>query len=111
MAYGVKVIDGVVVDRVVGVPDGYISTNGEPQIGWLSSNGELTAPPAASKTWDEVRLAREGLLTQSDWTQMADAPLTSDQKQAWANYRQDLRDLPQDYSDPDSVVWPTKPSN
>jgi len=33
-------------------------------------------------------------LRECDWTQFADSPLTVEQKQAWATYRQALRDLP-----------------
>lgn len=42
----------------------------------------------------ELRDYRNSLLSQSDWTQFNDSPLTSEQKTAWATYRQELRDLP-----------------
>lgn len=42
----------------------------------------------------ELRKIRNGLLKECDWTQFADSPLTQEQKQAWATYRQQLRDLP-----------------
>jgi hypothetical protein len=54
----------------------------------------------------EVRAERNGRLTVSDWTQVADAPVD---KQAWAAYRQQLRNLPQQSGFPWSVVWPAKP--
>jgi hypothetical protein len=46
----------------------------------------------------QVRNQRNQLLAQSDWTQMADSPLTAEQKAAWAVYRQQLRDLPTNIS-------------
>lgn len=65
------------------------------------------------------RLERNRRLTESDWTQSNDSPLTSDKKTEWATYRQALRDLPTS-STPElgamgelllsSVTWPTKPS-
>ena len=44
---------------------------------------------------DLIRQRRNALLKESDWTQLADVALTADQKTAWAQYRQQLRDLPQ----------------
>ena len=40
------------------------------------------------------RNMRNSLLSDTDWTQMTDSPLTSEKKTEWANYRQALRDLP-----------------
>jgi len=40
---------------------------------------------------DRMRLQRDRLLAESDWTQAADAPVD---KAAWATYRQALRDFP-----------------
>ena len=62
-------------------------------------------------TWDIVRANRNALLAQSDWTQLSDAPLTTEQKAAWAEYRQALRDLPETYTTPDEVVYPTLPTS
>ena len=53
-----------------------------------------------------LRLQRNELLSQSDWTQVADAPVDA---QAWATYRQALRDLPENTTDPRNPTWPTKP--
>jgi len=53
-----------------------------------------------------VRQERNALLVSSDWTQVADAPVD---QAAWATYRQDLRDVPQQAGFPTTVVWPTKP--
>ena len=38
------------------------------------------------------------------------AELTSDQKTAWATYRQSLLDVPQQAGFPTNVTWPTEPS-
>ena len=46
------------------------------------------------------RTERNKLLTDSDWTQMNDSPLTNEAKTSWATYRQELRDI----SDLDA--WP-----
>lgn len=45
-------------------------------------------------TMDELRLKRNLLLAECDWTQLIDCPLDETKKQEWATYRQELRDLP-----------------
>ena len=57
-------------------------------------------------TWDEVRELRDGLLQQTDWTQIPDA--TCDQW-SYRLYRYHLRNLPQKYSFPRDVVFPEPP--
>jgi hypothetical protein len=53
-----------------------------------------------------VRDQRTKLLQESDWTQVLDAPLD---RTAWANYRQVLRDVPEQIGFPWNVQWPQKP--
>ena len=59
--------------------------------------------------WDALRTHRDRLLYQSDWTQIGGAPLSGTSIQAWASYRQALRDLPANTSNPIDVVWPPPP--
>lgn len=56
-----------------------------------------------SRSW------RNQLLAQSDWTQAADSPLTTEQKAAWATYRQELRDVTAQEGFPNSIQWPVSP--
>ena len=60
---------------------------------------------------DYIRSKRANLLRNSDWTQMADSPLSDAQKTAWATYRQALRDMPdtQLVNTIDEIVWPIEP--
>ena len=55
---------------------------------------------------DKARNKRNTLLSVSDWTQIADAPVD---QAAWATYRQALRDVPQQTGFPHEVDWPVKP--
>ena len=55
---------------------------------------------------EEVRDKRNALLTASDWTQIADAPVD---QTAWATYRQALRDITDQDGFPETVVWPVEP--
>ena len=54
----------------------------------------------------EVRTERDAKLTESDWTQVADAPVD---QAAWATYRQALRDIPDQAGFPTEVNWPIEP--
>ena len=58
-------------------------------------------------TWDRIRYRRDFLLKQSDYTQLSDWP---GNKNLWIKYRQELRDIPQKFSDPMEVIWPEKPN-
>ena len=60
------------------------------------------------KRWSEVRRRRDGLLAQSDYTQLPDS---NRDREAWAEYRQALRDMTIGFADPAKVVWPKPPSN
>jgi hypothetical protein len=56
----------------------------------------------------DVRRQRNMHLTNSDWTQNADSPLTDAKKQEWATYRQALRDFPanvSNYSEDDEYIY------
>lgn len=55
-----------------------------------------------------IRTERDEKLLKSDWTQLPTAPLTTEKKIEWENYRQELRDFPTTVQ-LDNVVWPTKP--
>lgn len=54
---------------------------------------------------DSVRSHRNQLLFMSDWTQLADSPATN--KSEWAEYRQSLRDVPNQPGFPWEIQWPT----
>ena len=56
---------------------------------------------------DEVRTQRDALLVESDWAVLPDAPVAD--AQAWKDYRQALRDVPQQTGFPTDIDWPTKP--
>ena len=44
---------------------------------------------------DGMRLLRDEALAESDWTQLLDCALSSEDKAKWTAYREYLRDLPQ----------------
>ena len=61
--------------------------------------------------WSKVVLIRNFLLMDSDWTQLGDAQLTTQQKADWVTYRQKLRDIPQEQNESSAatVVFPVTP--
>ena len=56
-----------------------------------------------------IRNKRTALLKESDWTQTIDSPLSAEQKQAWATYRQALRDVTAQAGFPWTIDWPVAP--
>tara|TARA_Y100001951_G_C11154187_1_gene190966 strand:- start:143 stop:385 length:243 start_codon:yes stop_codon:yes gene_type:complete len=58
-------------------------------------------------TWDEVRRARDKALDESDWRALKDVTLPN----PWKEYRQALRDLPQNHDTANDAVdhWPEAP--
>lgn len=63
--------------------------------------------PAPSPPDENMILSRRNeLLVASDWTQLPDTPTD---KQAWATYRQELRDIPSQPGFPTDVKWPKRP--
>ena len=55
-----------------------------------------------------VRAERDRRLQETDWTQLPDVPLAT--KEAWAAYRQALRDITEQPGFPFDVVWPEPPA-
>jgi hypothetical protein len=64
------------------------------------------AVPAAHLI-ERMRLVRNGLLCESDWTQVADAAADA---AAWATYRQQLRDFPASWTPAETVDFPDPPA-
>lgn len=56
-----------------------------------------------------ARARRAKLLASSDWTQVGDSPLSKAKKAAWAEYRQQLRDLFGPDTDWATIEWPSAP--
>lgn len=70
-------------------------------------------PPKTIYVPGYIRDRRWKMLKDSDWAVGDDSPLSEAKKAEWRTYRQALRDLPDQYldeTDPNNVVWPTRPS-
>jgi hypothetical protein len=76
---------------------------------WKWSISEMDDEAKAAKDAAQamaVRADRDRRLADSDWTQVADAPVD---QAAWAAYRQGLRDVPAQSGFPWDITWPVKP--
>ena len=73
----------------------------------FGADGTLLESGVRDCTWEQVRAARDKALVDSDWTAVKDRTMS----QAWKDYRQALRDLPQNHADANSAVdnWPQPP--
>ena len=57
--------------------------------------------------WIAIRLERDRRLQITDWRASSDLTLSD----AWKNYRNELRQIPQTQTDPYNIAWPTEPSS
>lgn len=57
----------------------------------------------------EIRTKRDKLLTETDWTQVADTVLSEEKQEEYKNYRQQLRDITEQEEFPYMVKFPLKP--
>ena len=75
------------------------------EIAEYNANLPTDAEILASK-WQMIRVQRDNKLSATDWRASSDLTLSD----AWKNYRNELRQIPQTQSDPDNITWPTEPS-
>ena len=76
------------------------------------TSSEISAELArleAEQPWNELRAARNQLIAETDWEIVKHKELGTNVPTALKTYRQALRDLPANTTDPANPVWPTKP--
>ncbi|HEK0270620.1 tail fiber assembly protein [Pseudomonas aeruginosa] len=78
--------------------------------GGLGIPADVLLAAINAQAWELIRAERDRRIAATDYTQMPDSPLTAEQRQAFAAYRQALRDIPQDHDSPDAVAWPDVPA-
>jgi hypothetical protein len=73
---------------------------------YRAADGTLTTT-MFDMTWDQIRRLRQTLLDETDWRAVSDRVLPD----AWQEYRQALRDLPQDYESANDAAdnFPQRP--
>jgi hypothetical protein len=100
----------------------WVSVSGDYEnIQWLSEDMEKPTKTEiemeirrlrGEKPWKELRTERNKRIAQTDYLAIPDYPHASEEaKQAWLDYRQALRDLPANTTDPENPIWPIAPSS
>ena len=102
------VVNTLVVDSLDFLPNLVEATQGG--VGWLYSDGSFSPPPdprTDEEKEDDNRIARNRLLSETDWMANSDVTISDEMK----TYRQALRDLPTHSNWPnlEDSDWPTKP--
>jgi hypothetical protein len=87
--------------------DGVVEVRGQ----WFTHYIAVTPNDAQKAAIDaqqgkSVRADRNRRLADSDWTQLPDAPVD---KEAWATYRQELREVTSQAGFPWTITWPEAP--
>lgn len=59
--------------------------------------------------WGFIRSERDGLLAQTDYTDLPNTPITEECKNQFLAYRQSLRDIT-NQPDPYNIIWPQIPT-
>jgi hypothetical protein len=95
---GENVIEGVADDSI------HIIVNGKVQEKPVDESQLIAGKQS------ELRLIRNALLAETDWTQVSDAPLTKAKKDKYKSYRKALRDLPLKYDTITSIEEVNFPS-
>ena len=76
------------------------------------TSSEISAELArleAQQPWNELRAERNRRIAETDWETVRHLELGTNVPAVLKTYRQELRDLPANTSDPANPVWPTKP--
>ena len=93
--------------KAVGTPNG--QTNVEitgNALAALEAAEQTYNDGATARAWVALRARRNELLAETDWWSFSDSSEMSDDQK---RYRQKLRDLPSNTSDPSNPSWPNKP--
>jgi len=96
-----KLVNGQIVELT---PE-EIAQRQQDEIAW--NNG------AFDRAMADLRQRRNTLLSASDWTQLTDTTLTNAQKQAWMQYRTELRNITNGLTtveDVNGISFPVKPN-
>ena len=92
-----KYVNGVLVDMT----DEEIANRKAEETAWASG--------ADARNLEELRIVRNGKLAETDWVVTMHKEKGTNIPAAMKTYRQELRDITNDYTSLDDVVWPEKP--
>jgi len=94
--------------KVTGADDNGSAIESTDPADWGVTWAEVSAKVdelTAAEPMKALRAERDRLIAATDWWASSDLTMTAEQ----TAYRQALRDITEDYTSLDDVVWPTKP--
>jgi len=108
--------------RYFALPEGVYSSNCKLQL--VEGVYSLTTDGDAQDNnpeWLAIKATRDEKLAAAQWiidrhrdqvddTEYTTPDITAAKYQEWLEYKQALRDIPQDYTEAESVEWPTEPT-
>ena len=104
---GKTIVDGLTFCWVGGVGKLEIDQNTIDVEAFKTAIAALDASEEVNKSLlNNIREERTKRLQETDWMANSDVTMSDD----WKTYRQALRDLPANTSDPANPTWPTKPN-
>lgn len=90
--------------RYKATPEGNIPFTPEEEAEWDAIQAQVAAEAPLRKA-SAIREERNKLLAETDWMALSDVTITD----AWRTYRQELRDITEQPTFPDEVIWPQAP--
>ena len=107
---GIEEVDGKWFTKFIAGPVFTDTTDDEGAVTTAADNEVAYKARIDAEAATSVRAQRDRLIAESDWTQLADCPLSDSVKASWVTYRQALRDVPTAEGFPHTITWPTNPS-
>ena len=92
-----KFVDGKIIDMT------------DEEIAARQAEEKEWADGAAARNLSSLREERNRLLAETDWLIVMHKEKGTNIPTAWKTYRQELRDITNDYTSLNDVVWPEKP--
>jgi len=57
--------------------------------------------------WEQLRVDRQLIFDRMDWIEKPSSKVTN--KPEWSTYQKNLRELPENTTDPTNIIWPDQP--
>lgn len=107
-------VSGLSADDQCG-PDEVAVEVGGPGAYVIADDGQtaIASAPSAEESMRAVRAERDARLAASDRYMLSDFPIEDEAREFWANYRNELRALPEAQPEAtlDTVTWPSRPGD
>lgn len=110
--------DGILdTERGAKIPNDNNNRDWREYLAWAAdgtnvADPEFTQQELDDNAWVALRAERDRLLNSTDFMMTQDFytnKMTGQEQTDVSTYREELRDLPENTSDPTDVTWPTKP--